>query len=157
MLLTSPDPILKNGTLTELRKLAESSSIQLAVSGISTDLAYSCSSFKETVSVISSDPSCKDVNARFTTVHLKALSDHEWIKYPCFCFFKKFKIFSFEVSLRKWLAHFLFIRSIVETHRNKYFSSQKNEGILTTFLIRLRFQGYRCKSGIECMEGHLKL
>ena len=30
---------------------------------------------KGTVSVISSDPPCKDGNARFTTVPLKALSD----------------------------------------------------------------------------------
>ena len=30
---------------------------------------------KGTVSVISSDPPCKDGNARFTTVSLKALSD----------------------------------------------------------------------------------
>ena len=33
------------------------------------------SKFKGTVSLISSDPPCKDGNARFTTVTLKALSD----------------------------------------------------------------------------------
>ena len=31
-----------------------------------------------TVSVISSDPPCKDVNARFTTVSLKPLSDQQY-------------------------------------------------------------------------------
>ena len=37
--------------------------------GLSSDL------LKGTVSVISSDPPCKDGNARFTTIPLKALSD----------------------------------------------------------------------------------
>ena len=39
---------------------------------------------KGTVSLISSDPSCKDGNARFTTVTLKALSDQLGrIRYQC--------------------------------------------------------------------------
>ena len=44
--------------------------------------------FKVTVSVISSDPTCKDGNARFTTVSvpLKALSD--LIKYEILLFFR---------------------------------------------------------------------
>ena len=45
---------------------------------------------EETVSVISSDPPCKDGNARFTTVLLKALSDQVWIRYACFCVIKLF-------------------------------------------------------------------
>ena len=36
---------------------------------------------KGTVSVISSDPPCKDDNAWFTKVPLKALSDQHWIRY----------------------------------------------------------------------------
>ena len=39
-----------------------------------------------TASVISSDPPCKDGNARFTRVLFKALSDQLWIRTPCFCF-----------------------------------------------------------------------
>jgi len=46
--------------------------------------------FKGTGSVISSDPSCKDDNSRFTTVPLKALSEQAWIRYQCFCFSKLF-------------------------------------------------------------------
>ena len=41
---------------------------------------------KGDVSVISSDPPCKDGNAWFTTVLLKALSDQVWIKYQCLNF-----------------------------------------------------------------------
>ena len=41
---------------------------------------------KGLISVISSDPPCKDGNARVTTEHLKALSDPVWTKYPCFFF-----------------------------------------------------------------------
>ena len=43
---------------------------------------------KRTVSVISSDPSCTDGNARFTTVPFKALSDQVWIRYQCLQFRK---------------------------------------------------------------------
>ena len=38
---------------------------------------------KGTVSVISSDPQCKDWNAQHTTVSLRALSDQIWIRYQC--------------------------------------------------------------------------
>jgi len=43
---------------------------------------------KGTVSVISSDPPCKDGNARYTTVPLKALSDDKCGRY---CHFSRFK------------------------------------------------------------------
>ena len=86
--------------------------------------------FKETVSVISSDPSCKDGNARFTTIPLKPLSDQVFVRYQCFGFFKLF-IFICGFSARKW--------SNGETHKNKRFSSQKKMTISSTFLIRLRF------------------
>ena len=36
--------------------------------------------FKGTVAVISSDPPCKDDNARITMVHLKALYNQVWIR-----------------------------------------------------------------------------
>ena len=38
---------------------------------------------KGTVSIISSDSYCRDVNAGFRTVPLKALSDQVWIRYQC--------------------------------------------------------------------------
>ena len=44
-------------------------------------------------SVLSSDLPCKDDNARFTTVPLKASCKQLWIRYACFCLFKLF--FSF--------------------------------------------------------------
>ena len=55
--------------------------------------------------------------------------------------------FWFVLTLQKWLTQFL-IRYNGEIHRNKNFLSQKND-VSSTLLIRLRFQGYRCKSGTE--------
>ena len=46
------------------------------------------SRLKGSVSTISSDPLCKYVNARFTTVPLKVLSDELCIKYQYFQFRK---------------------------------------------------------------------
>ena len=60
---------------------------------------------KGTVSVITSDPSCKDGNFRFATVPLKALSDQVWIIYQCLYNIKNW-VFSAVLSLQKWLAHF---------------------------------------------------
>ena len=50
----------------------------MSVVSQSTDIGYTCtlSLFKGTVSVISSDSPCKDVNVRFTTVPLKHVTDH---------------------------------------------------------------------------------
>ena len=42
--------------------------------------------FKGTVIAMLSDPSCKDDNARFTTVPLKAMSEPVWIRYPYYPF-----------------------------------------------------------------------
>ena len=39
--------------------------------------------FKETVSVISNEPLCKNGDARFTTVTLKVLSDQVLIRNQC--------------------------------------------------------------------------
>ena len=49
--------------------------------------------FKKTVSVISSDPPCKDSNARFSMVFLTSLSDQVYIRFACYYLFKPF-IFS---------------------------------------------------------------
>ena len=73
---------------------------------------------------------CKDVdNARFPEVPLNILSDQVLIKYQCF-----FKLIIYiRGFLQKWLAHFFAnIGSNREIHRNKVFSSQKNE---CTFVI----------------------
>ena len=87
---------------------------------------------KGTVSVIWSDPPCKDGNARFTTVHIKALSDQAWIRFPCFYFFKLIvSICGF--SAKVTCEHFFLIRSNEETHRNKHFSSQEIRGYLPQF------------------------
>ena len=56
--------------------------------------------------------------------------------------------FWFVLTLQKWLTQFLLIRYNGEIHRIKNFLSQKND-VSSTLLIRLRFQGYRCKSGTE--------
>ena len=102
---------------------------------------------KGTVLLISGDPLCKDGNARFTTVPSKALSDQVWIRYQCFCFFNLFIV----ICGFLWLAHFLLIRNNGEIHRNKHSLSQKNNVFFSTFLFSLKFQGYRCKSGIAIL------
>ena len=70
---------------------------------------------KWTVSVILSDPLCKDGNVRFTTIPLEALSDHVWIRYPCFGF---------------WFLHksdlSMFLGEMVKIN---YFLNHKNEDI----------------------------
>ena len=55
------------------------------------------------MSVISSDPPCKDYNARFTKVPVKALSVQVWMKYQCS---QLWKADFFVLSLLNWLAHF---------------------------------------------------
>ena len=83
---------------------------------------------KGTVSVISSGPHCKEGNAQFTKVPLKALFDPVWMRYPCFSFFKQ--VFLFAVSLQKRLTYFFHLRSNGEC---KHFWSQENDGILHIF------------------------
>ena len=92
------------------------------------------SPLKGTVSVISSDPPCKDGNARFTTVPLEAFLIKYDYESDINVFLSLKCLFSFAVSLRKWLAHSFFIRRKGENHGNKHF--------------RAGFQGYRCSSGI---------
>ena len=78
-----------------------------------------------TISVISSDSPCKDGNAWFKTVPLKAFSDQVWIIYQCFYFLKC--SFSFAVSLQKWLAQDLLQEAMKKlTEINSL--SQKNDG-----------------------------
>ena len=66
-------------------------------------------------------------------------------------------LFSFVGSLLKLLTHSLFIRNNGENHRNKHFSSQKNDAIFRIFdqikVSRLPLQVRHCNL---CMEGHLK-
>ena len=93
-----------------------------------------------------------------------AMPDLQWYSWNLYLIKYKFALnvfvslnclFSFAiVSLQKWLAHFYFIRSYEKVIR---FSSQKTI-LSSTFLIRLRFQGYRCKSDIAIFhDSHLKL
>ena len=57
------------------------------------------------------------------------------------------QLFSIAGSLQKWPAHSLFLRSNVESYRNKHFSSQVNDSSLYIF-IRINVDWYRCKFGI---------
>ena len=58
-------------------------------------------------------------------------------------------IFSFAGSLRKKLAHFLFIKSNEETHRNEHFSSQRNESLFHIFDSIKVSRVPNCKLGIS--------
>ena len=90
---------------------------------------------KGTVSVISSEPPCKDDIARFITLPLKALSYQIWIIHHL-CFFFFFCLFSFTVSQRKWLEHFLVISSSLENHKNKHLWVRKTT-VSPTFFYKL--------------------
>ena len=59
-----------------------------------------------TVRVISSDPQCKDDNARFTTVPLEAFSDQVFIRYLCFVSLKVI-IFIFGFYVKVTCAFFV--------------------------------------------------
>ena len=88
--------------------------------------------------LISSNPPWKDVNARFTMVPLRSLSDQVWIRYQSDNFHLRF-------YLRKWHAHFFLKRSKWENTRTKPFFESEKRRYIPHFFIRLR---YRCKSGI---------
>ena len=102
-------------------------------------LSYVRNRVKGTVSNISSDPPCEE--SRFTTVPLKALSDKVWIRFQCFASEKKF-LFAF--SLRKWLVLYETTEKLTEINTLWV----RNTTILSTFLIRIRCQGFRNKKGI---------
>ena len=68
------------------------------------------SSVQGTGSLISSDPPCKNGNARFTTVPFKNLSDQVWNRYSCFV--SSSYLFLFDVSPRKWPSHSWFSNSL---------------------------------------------
>ena len=105
-------------------------------------LIYPENSLKGTVSVISSDPLCKDANVWFTTVPLKALSDQVWNIYQCFV--------PVYFHLRFLYESDLLISCLLEameklTEINIWVRKTTDS---STFLVRLWFQGYRCKSDI---------
>jgi len=102
---------------------------------------------KGCLSVISSYPPC--IDTRFTTVPLKALSDQARMKHVCFVLLNC--SFSFLVSVEKLLAHFLILRSN-EKYTERYTFWVGKTTLSSTFLIRLRIQGYCCKSGIAIFE-----
>jgi len=86
----------------------------------------------------------QDSNVRLTTVPWKTWSDQKLYLYV---FVSLGCLISFAVSLRKWHAQLLLIRSNGETCRNKNFSRQKYDHIFH-ISIRLGFQGYFWRSGI---------
>ena len=99
---------------------------------------------------------CKDVdNARFTEVPLNILSDQVLIKYQCF-----FKLIIYiRGFLQKWLAHFFAnIGSNRKIHRNKVFSSQKNECTFVILdLIKVSIASVQIGHCLFSIEVHLKL
>ncbi len=90
------------------------------------------------VSVVSSDPRSKDVIISF--VWLSMLDIYGFVSLNC-------KIL-FSGSLRKWFEHFLFIRGNGKIHSEINTFRFKKITISSTFLIKLKFQGHRCMSGI---------
>ena len=84
---------------------------------------------------------CKDVNARFTTVPMKALSDQVCIRYHPHV--HSIRLFSVVVSLQKWQVHF---------------SSYKNHIIFHIFdEIRISRVSLYTGHCYLCMEGRQKL
>ena len=98
------------------------------------DIIHFCSSWsklKGTVSVISSDPQCKDDNARFTTVPLKPFTDQKWQFLHCGLYYKQEMQVTISQRNRKW--------SLMQFKATKTLISN-------SYLISLK--GYCCKSGI---------
>ena len=60
-------------------------------------------------------------------------------------------VFSFVVSLQKWILYFLRTINNGDIRRNNHFSSEKSD-VIFSILIRLKFQGFHCKSGIAIFE-----
>ena len=98
-------------------------------------------SLRDYIGFISSNPSCKDGNARFTTVLL--------IKYELCIIIYNFEkwLLSMVVYLQKWLTHFYY-RKTYRNDRNKTLFYHRVITISSSLLNRWRFQGYRCESGI---------
>ena len=98
---------------------------------------------KGSTSVIPNWPSMKIwLNARFTMVPCKALSDQVWNRYQWISIFILF-IFNCGISVK---VHFCssYLEKFTEIHS---FWVRKTM-LSSTFLIKLRLPGYRCKSGI---------
>ena len=96
-----------------------------------------------TESVILIDPLCKDDNVWFTTVFLKASSYQIRIRFNVYNF--KYWLISISGSLQKLLGYF-YCRKHLGFIRNK--QTYKQTTVYQILLIRLRFYGYHCKSGI---------
>ena len=104
--------------------------------------------FKGTVSVISSDPPCKDDSAGFTTVPFKVLSDQVLSNY--ILMFITFQADYFNLgSLTKVICAFTTIQENV--------GKRGKTTIFHTLLITLRFQGYRCEAGIAIFAWRVTL
>ena len=88
--------------------------------------------------VISSDPSCKDSNARFTTIILKLIKNVEdtvvFLTWKSFLFVR-FSTASYNLICRE------------PAKENKH-SKETKTLIIHACMIRQSFQGYRCKSDI---------
>ena len=104
-------------------------------------------SLKGAVSVNTSDPPCKDSNARFTPVPQKVLSVQcsSLNQISKVCFFKLF-IFTCGFSAKVTCAFLVYKKQSRNSQKINTFLVRKTTAY-STFEIRLRFQGYLCKSG----------
>ena len=91
---------------------------------------------KGSVHVSLRDLPCKDGKARVTTVHVKALSDQVWIRYPWVCLFELFG-FMFGFS-KKCISS---IKDTMEKLSELTFFEVRKTILSSTLLIRIRFQG----------------
>ena len=72
------------------------------------------------------------------------------IKYDIHVFGSLNCLFSFAVSLRKWLGHSCFRKAAEKLELSTV--RVRKTTVSSTFLIRLWFQGYHCKSGIVIFQ-----
>ena len=106
--------------------------------------------FWKSLKVDSGDPPCKDVITRWTMVPLNTLSDQVCIRYP-FGFVYLNCLFSFAVSLQKWLAHFL----LVNMEKLPFYSGRRL--YLPYFCWDTGFKGFWEPIVNLCIKGHFNL
>ena len=101
---------------------------------------------KGSTSVIPNWPSMKRwLNARFTMVPCKALSDQVWNRYQWISMF----LFLYTVYFQLWyLCESALLQFLLEKFTEIHSFWVRKTMLSSTFLIRLRLPGYRCKLGI---------
>ena len=77
-----------------------------------------------------------------------SLSDQIWIRTPCFCFWKLF-VFPCGFSAKMTCAFLAYQKGWRNYQNQTLFFRVRKTTLSSKFLIRLRFQGYSCKSGVS--------